>query len=79
MRRIKVEKFADTAPVKCDVCGEMKIPYKYGSKGAICYDCAGVSINRVPVKVQKTVGRNAPCPCGSGKKYKYCCIKKSEL
>jgi len=23
-------------------------------------------------KVQK-VGRNDPCPCGSGKKYKYCC------
>ncbi|HZK10420.1 MAG TPA: SEC-C metal-binding domain-containing protein [Clostridia bacterium] len=22
------------------------------------------------------VGRNAPCPCGSGKKYKYCCINK---
>jgi len=25
-----------------------------------------------PVRSQK-VGRNAPCPCGSGKKYKYCC------
>ncbi|MBR0094072.1 MAG: SEC-C domain-containing protein, partial [Synergistaceae bacterium] len=24
-----------------------------------------------PRKVQK-VGRNDPCPCGSGKKYKYC-------
>ena len=22
-------------------------------------------------------GRNDPCPCGSGKKYKKCCIKKS--
>lgn len=21
-------------------------------------------------------GRNAPCPCGSGKKYKQCCLKK---
>ncbi|MBX5476532.1 MAG: preprotein translocase subunit SecA [Clostridia bacterium] len=25
-----------------------------------------------PVRVQK-VGRNDPCPCGSGKKYKHCC------
>ncbi|MGQ9475191.1 MAG: preprotein translocase subunit SecA [Actinomycetota bacterium] len=25
-----------------------------------------------PVRSQK-VGRNAPCPCGSGKKYKHCC------
>jgi len=22
------------------------------------------------------IGRNDPCPCGSGKKYKYCCYKK---
>ena len=25
---------------------------------------------------ERTVGRNAPCPCGSGKKYKQCCLKK---
>ena len=24
------------------------------------------------------VGRNAPCPCGSGKKYKKCCMAKDE-
>jgi SWIM/SEC-C metal-binding protein len=23
--------------------------------------------------VEKNVGRNEPCPCGSGKKYKKCC------
>ena len=23
-------------------------------------------------------GRNSPCPCGSGKKYKRCCIDKDE-
>ncbi len=23
-----------------------------------------------------TVGRNDPCPCGSGKKYKQCCLAK---
>jgi preprotein translocase subunit SecA len=26
-----------------------------------------------PVKVGKKIGRNDPCPCGSGKKYKKCC------
>jgi len=26
-----------------------------------------------PVTVEKKVGRNEPCPCGSGKKYKKCC------
>ncbi|MFA5274412.1 MAG: preprotein translocase subunit SecA [Candidatus Izemoplasmatales bacterium] len=27
---------------------------------------------RTPIKVTQKVGRNDPCPCGSGKKYKYC-------
>lgn len=26
-----------------------------------------------PIHVTK-IGRNEPCPCGSGKKYKKCCI-----
>ncbi|HHE46152.1 MAG TPA: preprotein translocase subunit SecA, partial [Bacteroidetes bacterium] len=26
-----------------------------------------------PIRVEKTPGRNDPCPCGSGKKYKKCC------
>lgn len=26
-----------------------------------------------PVRKQKKIGRNDPCPCGSGKKYKKCC------
>ena len=28
-----------------------------------------------PIHAEKTVGRNEPCPCGSGKKYKQCCGK----
>ncbi|MDR2779569.1 MAG: SEC-C domain-containing protein [Synergistaceae bacterium] len=27
----------------------------------------------LPVQKGKKVGRNDPCPCGSGKKYKFCC------
>ena len=30
------------------------------------------AVKREPVRVEKTVGRNDPCPCGSGKKYKNC-------
>jgi len=30
---------------------------------------------RQPVKTEKRIGRNDPCPCGSGKKYKKCCGK----
>ena len=29
-----------------------------------------------PIHTDTNVGRNDPCPCGSGKKYKKCCAKK---
>ncbi len=29
-----------------------------------------------PVASKKEVNRNDPCPCGSGKKYKHCCMRK---
>ena len=29
----------------------------------------------VPKKAKQNIGRNDPCPCGSGKKYKHCCGK----
>ncbi|UCB53650.1 MAG: SEC-C domain-containing protein [Candidatus Zixiibacteriota bacterium] len=30
-----------------------------------------------PIRVQKQPGRNDPCPCGSGEKYKRCCLDKN--
>jgi preprotein translocase subunit SecA len=38
---------------------------------------AGAAANRrpEPIKAAPKVGRNDPCPCGSGKKYKNCCGK----
>jgi preprotein translocase subunit SecA len=29
--------------------------------------------------VKKKIGRNDPCPCGSGKKYKKCCMLKDMM
>ncbi|MDX5992130.1 preprotein translocase subunit SecA [Ectopseudomonas alcaliphila] len=31
-----------------------------------------VAVAAVPVRAESKVGRNEPCPCGSGKKYKHC-------
>ncbi|WP_018589994.1 preprotein translocase subunit SecA [Terrisporobacter glycolicus] len=31
--------------------------------------------DKSPVVKEKTVGRNEPCPCGSGRKFKHCCGK----
>ena len=33
------------------------------------------SVKSTPKKAQAKIGRNDPCPCGSGKKYKQCCGK----
>lgn len=32
--------------------------------------------NVIDIRTRKKIGRNDPCPCGSGKKYKKCCIDK---
>ena len=34
--------------------------------------------NSHTVRNAKKIGRNDPCPCGSGKKYKYCCGRKNK-
>ena len=31
--------------------------------------------NSGTIRKEKKIGRNEPCPCGSGKKYKHCCGK----
>lgn len=47
---------------------EQKMVFSGGDQGA--------PKRKKPVKrVEKKVGRNAPCPCGSGKKFKKCCGK----
>lgn len=33
---------------------------------------AGTAVKQEPIKVGPKIGRNDPCPCGSGKKYKNC-------
>ncbi|MBU3694640.1 MAG: hypothetical protein FGM40_07415, partial [Rhodocyclaceae bacterium] len=29
-------------------------------------------VRREPIRNSEKVGRNDPCPCGSGRKYKHC-------
>jgi preprotein translocase subunit SecA len=35
------------------------------------------SVKREPIRKEHKVGRNDPCPCGSGKKYKNCCGREA--
>jgi len=39
-------------------------------------DFANYVYKEKSTKPVKQIGRNDPCPCGSGKKYKHCCLKK---
>jgi hypothetical protein len=34
-------------------------------------------VSTTPIQANRKVGRNDPCPCGSGKKYKRCCLGSS--
>ncbi len=36
------------------------------------------AVKKQPVRKEKKVGPNDPCPCGSGKKYKKCCMQKDK-
>ena len=48
--------------------------WKY--KGATKREVEGMN---KPIKKEIVVGRNDPCPCGSGKKYKKCCGKNEKV
>ena len=35
----------------------------------------GQMVSPPPIRKERKIGRNEPCPCGSGKKYKKCCAR----
>ena len=57
----------DTITTLCKAVIEKKIERKQVAEES------GTNQNTTMVNKEKKVGRNDPCPCGSGKKYKNCC------
>lgn len=51
--------------IKREEVNKIPVPVKYKESSA--------GEERKPIKNENKVGRNDPCPCGSGKKYKHCC------
>jgi preprotein translocase subunit SecA len=50
---------------------------RHSQDAAIAGSQQSTERKREPVRnVGKKVGRNDPCPCGSGKKFKACCMRK---
>ena len=48
---------------------------KVGKKDHLVVDFEREKVFYRTARSTKKVGRNEPCPCGSGKKYKKCCGK----
>lgn len=69
----------------CDICGahsEMMTPTTMGMSNLqitahACRQCARESedVTLQEVETIVPVGRNMPCPCGSGRKFKHCCLR----
>ncbi len=62
-RRLEIERLRASREEEV-VSGPSKMP-----------DAPSQAQHTQPIKADKKVGRNDPCPCGSGKKYKNCCGK----
>jgi len=60
---------------ECVFCGFTLEAHKVHKKDLVIIRGPKVKRRFSPLRVKRAIGRNALCPCGSGKKYKNCCLK----
>ena len=63
------DEFPEEAAILAELCQERAEAKKKGKRLKPIYLDAPA-----PIVVSDKTGRNDPCPCGSGKKFKKCCI-----
>lgn len=68
----KIDKDVSIFLLKAEI--RQNIERKPQEKKLLTNDTEDKPIKKKPIKKQK-IGRNDPCPCGSGRKYKQCCGK----
>ncbi len=68
LRSLEVPKEGNTTPVSVNLPPVVVV----ADEPAVAPDFAKASMGKEGSGVAKKVGRNDPCPCGSGKKYKHC-------
>ncbi len=68
IRRMFLVRIAPKAEVKRE-----KVATETGTAAA-----SKSEVKKQPIRKEKKVGPNDPCPCGSGKKYKKCCMRKEK-
>ena len=56
--------------LKAEIRQNLEVKQVKGNTNEVKENTSGKTIKKA-----KKVGRNDPCPCGSGKKYKQCCGK----
>jgi len=75
--RVRVEEKADRQVQGVWATSEMRHEQfrttEYARQQEQTAESAGARASVAPIRVSQKVGRNEPCPCGSGKKFKYCC------
>ena len=71
IKQIMAEAEADGEPVTREEAEEMA-EMEIKAKGIKNYT-QGEKPKKKPIVKKQKIGRNDPCPCGSGKKYKKCC------
>ena len=68
----KIDRDVTTFLLRAEI--RQNIERKEVAKKKITNDGGKETAKKAPKRVKK-IGRNEPCPCGSGKKYKQCCGK----
>ena len=71
--REEVANFLMGINIRIGISPEQLVRLRQARRAALKTNNAGSSTPPAPVVKKKQVGRNDPCPCGSGKKYKNCC------
>ena len=69
VRRLFLIKLAPSQDVKRE-----RVAKETGTGAAV-----NAEVKKQPVKKQQKAGPNDPCPCGSGQKYKKCCMQKDKM
>ncbi|NDC54660.1 MAG: hypothetical protein EBZ74_10325, partial [Planctomycetia bacterium] len=70
--------FRETAAIHAEAPSAAALAPSSGPQQAAAADSSGEPVNLEPIRnLGAKVGRNDPCPCGSGRKFKNCCAKSS--
>ena len=66
----------DTVKFLCHVVPQTEVQRKQVAQPVAENLGGDGTVKKQPVTKKEKPGRNDPCPCGSGKKYKHCCMEK---